>query len=79
MAKPNIQAGDETNISEITISPDGRVFLFGASEPLLDMFVELGWRDSMPEFHCDSSTLASKREPMAQFGECEARSSVSCE
>ncbi len=45
MAKPKIQATDETDISEITISPDGRVFVFGASKPLLDLFAEIGWRD----------------------------------
>lgn len=45
MTKTKIEANDETNISEITISPDGRVFVFGASEPLLDFFAEIGWRD----------------------------------
>ena len=45
MAKSHIQAGDETDIGEITISTDGRVFRFRTSEPLLDLFAELGWRD----------------------------------
>lgn len=44
MAKSKIEANDETNLSEITISPDGRVFVFGASELLLNLFVEFGWR-----------------------------------
>ncbi len=36
---------DETTISEITIQPDGRLFVFGASEELLRLLAELGWAD----------------------------------
>ena len=51
MARPIINASDETDVSEITISPDGRLFVFGASKPLMELFAELGWRDA----DCDST------------------------
>lgn len=35
---------DETSISEISITPDGRIFLFGLSRPLLEMCAELDFR-----------------------------------
>lgn len=45
MSKSKIQAADETAISEITIQPDGRLFVFGASGQLLELFADLGWAD----------------------------------
>jgi hypothetical protein len=32
---------EETTITEITIAPDGRVFIFGLSRPVLEMCAEL--------------------------------------
>ena len=32
---------DETDITEITIQPDGRVYVFGASRGVLDLLAEL--------------------------------------
>jgi hypothetical protein len=32
---------DETTITEITIQPDGRVFIFGTSRQVLDILIEL--------------------------------------
>lgn len=40
-----IDAGEETGISEVSIAPDGRVFVFGTSRQLLEMFADLGLAD----------------------------------
>ena len=37
---------DETSLSEITIAPDGRVFLFGASREVLEALSQLVFRDA---------------------------------
>jgi hypothetical protein len=36
-----IDDDEETTITEITIQPDGRVFIFGTSRQVLDLMVEL--------------------------------------
>ena len=36
---------DETNLSEITIQPDGRVYVFGASLPILQILQSLQPKD----------------------------------
>lgn len=40
-----ISADDEAAVTDIRIAPDGRVFVFGTSRPVLEMFSELGWGD----------------------------------
>jgi hypothetical protein len=43
---------DEGSVSEITILPDGRVYLFGLTRPLLDVLAALPARESgWQEFH----------------------------
>jgi hypothetical protein len=32
---------EETSITEISIAPDGRIFIFGLSRPILEMCAEL--------------------------------------
>lgn len=44
------KARDDGPVSEITILPDGRVYLFGLTRPLLDVLAALpvregGWQD----------------------------------
>jgi hypothetical protein len=39
-------ARDEGPVSEITILPDGRVYLFGLTRPLLDVLAALPVRES---------------------------------
>jgi hypothetical protein len=36
---------DETNLTEITIQPDGRIYVFGASLPVLQILQQLQPRD----------------------------------
>ena len=36
-----IDYDNETTITEITIQPDGRVFIFGTSRQVIDLLVEL--------------------------------------
>ena len=43
MAEPN-----ETNITEITIQPDGRVYVFGLSRPVLEVLATLPAVDPWP-------------------------------
>jgi hypothetical protein len=40
-------AADETAISEISIAPDGRVYVFGASAAILEIMGKLDARDQM--------------------------------
>jgi hypothetical protein len=42
-----VNPDDETTLSEITIMPDGRVYIFGASAPVLDALVELNPADAL--------------------------------
>ncbi len=41
-----ISADDEAAVTDIRIAPDGRVFVFGTSRPVLEMLNELGWGDA---------------------------------
>ena len=41
-----ISADDEAAVTDIRIAPDGRVFVFGTSRPVLEMLSELGWGDA---------------------------------
>ena len=36
---------DETSITELTIAPDGRVFVFGTSRPVLEVLLALNPHD----------------------------------
>jgi hypothetical protein len=45
MKRPKIELDIEKNISELTISPDGRVFAFGASRPILELLAALAPHD----------------------------------
>jgi|tagenome__1003787_1003787.scaffolds.fasta_scaffold11878922_1 hypothetical protein len=36
---------DETDMTEITIQPDGRIYVFGASKQVLDLLAELSPTD----------------------------------
>lgn len=40
---------DLSSLSEITILPDGRVYLFGATRPLLEILESLGGKDERIE------------------------------
>jgi hypothetical protein len=40
-----LKADEETSISELTIAPDGRVFIFGASRQVLQLFDDLNLGD----------------------------------
>ncbi|MBM3969422.1 MAG: hypothetical protein FJ302_06120 [Planctomycetes bacterium] len=40
-----ISADDEAAVTDIRIAPDGRVFVFGTSRPVLEMLSDLGWGD----------------------------------
>jgi hypothetical protein len=42
----NQSCEDETNMTEITIQPDGRVYIFGTSRQVLDILVDLDPRSS---------------------------------
>jgi hypothetical protein len=39
------EPADETNMTEITIQPDGRVYVFGASLPILQILQSLQPKD----------------------------------
>lgn len=41
-----MQPDDETAVSEITILPDGRIFVLGASRPVLEILAVLGPEDA---------------------------------
>jgi len=41
----NVSAEDETATSEISIAPDGRIFVFGASHEILELLAALNRRD----------------------------------
>jgi hypothetical protein len=56
MSHPNF-ISDETSVSEITIQPDGRLFVFGASEGLLRLLAELGWADDGLQRRLNSLSL----------------------
>ena len=50
---------DDGPVSEITILPDGRVYLFGLTRPLLDVLAALPVRESgWHEFHRHLSEAA---------------------
>lgn len=36
---------DETNVTDIEISPDGRIHIFGASREMMDILQSSGWQD----------------------------------
>jgi hypothetical protein len=36
-----MDADDETSITDVEIMPDGRIFVFGASSPILEILAEL--------------------------------------
>ncbi|MFN4904744.1 MAG: hypothetical protein ACK5LQ_05900 [Planctomycetota bacterium] len=36
-----MDAHDETSITDLEIMPDGRIFVFGASSPILEILAEL--------------------------------------
>ncbi|HID75261.1 MAG TPA: hypothetical protein EYP56_04610 [Planctomycetaceae bacterium] len=40
-----MESGRETAVTEITITPDGRVFLFGTSRQVIDVLSGLSFRD----------------------------------
>lgn len=55
---------DEGPVSEVTILPDGRVYLFGLTRPLLDVLAALPVRESgWAEFHRDVSAPPATEEP----------------
>jgi hypothetical protein len=55
------EPADETSISEITIQPDGRVYVFGASLPILQILQSLQPND--PRL---ASILRSAAQPPTQ-------------
>ena len=58
---------DDGTLSEITILPDGRVYLFGMTLPLLEMLAALPTREDRWKAllsHCRASSVASpQKEP----------------
>ena len=58
--------GDETSLTEITIGPDGRVFVFGASRQVLEALNQLAFVD----------TLLEQRSKRLQCSEAEGPSEV---
>ena len=40
-AKPIVEVDEETNITEITIRPDGRIYVFGLSRQVLQILENL--------------------------------------
>ncbi len=60
---------DESAMTEITILPDGRVCLFGASRQILDVFDALSWSESslkerLERLHAAESDILSAQETM---------------
>ncbi len=45
MKSPRIPADDESAISEISIAADGRLYVFGASQEVLEVMASLNTRD----------------------------------
>jgi hypothetical protein len=43
---PSELPDDETGVTELTIAPDGRVFVFGTSRPILEVLEALQPRDA---------------------------------
>lgn len=41
-APDDFEFGEEDTVTDITIGTDGRVYVFGASRPILDLLHELG-------------------------------------
>lgn len=71
-------ADDETRISEITILPDGRIYVFGMSRQVLEMLGELrladpGLRQRIEQVRrCSASNASSTRG--REEGSCDTRS-----
>jgi hypothetical protein len=58
---------DQGTLSEITILPDGRVYLFGMTLPLLETLAALptregGWQTLLAQLHA-STVTAPEKEP----------------
>ena len=41
-----MQSEDESSMTDIEIAPDGRVYIFGASRRVLELFREIGGNDA---------------------------------
>jgi hypothetical protein len=61
---------DETLMTEITIQPDGRVFVFGASQPVLEVLRSLQPR--CPKLQHRLELVQSMRTAGAPCGDVEA-------
>lgn len=58
------KARDDGPVSEVTILPDGRVYLFGLTRPMLDVLATLPVRESgWAEFHREQTADAPSEEP----------------
>jgi hypothetical protein len=61
MKLPNVR--DDGPVSEITILPDGRVYLFGLTRPLLDVLAALPVRESgWLDLHREAESVAAEPE-----------------
>lgn len=45
MKEMDVSADDESSVTEINILPDGRIFLFGASQQVLDVLAAIPLED----------------------------------
>ena len=64
MPTPDAPMQEETNLTEIELLPDGRIFLFGASREVLEVLdtVQAG-RDPAVRMRLEQSTGLPRREP----------------
>jgi hypothetical protein len=67
------EADDETNLSEITIQPDGRVYVFGASLPILQILQSLQPNDRRLEAIIRSADKCNRQSPDSVLDSSEAR------
>ncbi len=61
-------SSEETSVTDIEISPDGRIFLFGVSPQVLQILYDCGLTDQSLKNRLDSSN-SPVSEPSVQSGD----------
>jgi hypothetical protein len=63
---------DESNLTEITLLPDGRVFVFGMSAPVLEILGEIQPRDErLQRLLAESQNLVGASRPLSENTEAQ--------
>lgn len=63
MSRMTPRGDDQTHVTDITIQPDGRIYVFGTSRPILDVLKILQPRDGRLKRLCEHVSARWDSEP----------------